>query len=83
MDKTGGEGVKIYLKYEPENLKIEITYLLYPGLPLVRKKMEFENIGKEELKIESLDIERLRFARTGSGTNCWVMKIQFEYSVFY
>ncbi len=55
-----GKGVKIIL--EPENsseIRIELNYLLYPGLPVVRKWIGFKNTGKEDLKIEDLNIEDL------------------------
>ncbi len=55
-----GKGVKIIL--EPENssqIRIEMNYLLYPDLPLVRKWIGFKNTGKEDLKIEDLNIEDL------------------------
>lgn len=59
-DSMDGKGVKIIL--EPENssgIRIELNYLLYPGLPVVRKWIGFKNTGKEDLKIEDLNIEDL------------------------
>jgi len=72
-DKTGGKGICIYLRNSDEKVELGITYLLYPDLPIIRKKIEFNNIGNKQLKIESLDIERLRFSGTGSGTHCWIL----------
>ena len=42
-----------------QNLEIAVTYLTYPDLPIIRKKIDFKNVGSEELKIESLDVESL------------------------
>ena len=59
-DSMQGKGVKVVL--EPENsadIRIELNYLLYPGLPVVRKWIGFKNTGKEDLKIEDLNIEDL------------------------
>ncbi len=59
-DSGQGKGVKIIL--EPENsfqIRIEVNYLLYPDLPVVRKYLCFKNTGKEDLKIENLNIEDL------------------------
>jgi len=41
------------------NLELFVTYVVYPGLPLVRKKINFRNTGKEDLSIESLNVESL------------------------
>ncbi len=61
-DSKQGEGVTITLKGtgELEGLEIDITYLLYPGLPVIRKFITFRNTGNIEFKLESLDIENLR-----------------------
>lgn len=67
------DGIKLNLKAKDADFKIGITYLIYPELPLIRKKIEFTNTGKTELKLESLDIERLKITGGGVGTACWVM----------
>ncbi len=41
------------------DVRLAITYLTYPDVPVIRKKITFENTGKNLLKIESLDIESL------------------------
>lgn len=42
-----------------QDIQLTIKYLSYPELPIVRKKIDFKNIGSRELKIESLDVESL------------------------
>ena len=39
------------------NLSISIKYILYPELPVIRKKMKFRNRSGQEVKLENLDIE--------------------------
>jgi alpha-galactosidase len=68
-----GNGASVVLENSNPNVKITITYLLYPDLPVIRKKIAFLNTGKEVLKLEALDIECLRFRNSGTGTSCWVM----------
>jgi alpha-galactosidase len=60
-DASGGKGVTLVLdgKGTASALRLEITYLLYPGLPLVRKKLGFTNMSRADLKIEAVDIENL------------------------
>jgi alpha-galactosidase len=68
-----GNGAVVVLQRSDPDIKISITYLLYPGSPVIRKKIAFLNTGKKELKLEALDIEYLRFLYSGTGTHCWVM----------
>jgi alpha-galactosidase len=68
-----GNGVLVVLEHPALNLKISITYLLYPELPVIRKKISFLNTGKQDIKLEALDIESLLFEDSGTGTECWVM----------
>jgi alpha-galactosidase len=68
-----GNGALVILEHPSLNIKISITYLLYPELPIIRKKIVFLNTGKQEIKLEALDIESLRFEASGTGTDCWVM----------
>lgn len=62
-DKTGKVTTyKVVLKGVSEinqSLEIEVTYVLYPDLPIIRKKIDFKNVCSNELKIESLDVESL------------------------
>jgi alpha-galactosidase len=71
--ENNGNGANVILEHPTLNIKISITYLLYPDLPIVRKKITFLNTGKQELKLEALDIESLKFEDSGTGTECWVM----------
>lgn len=41
------------------DVELTITYVIYPELPVIRKKIVFKNTGTTEIKIESLDIESL------------------------
>ncbi|MFA5533902.1 MAG: alpha-galactosidase [Mariniphaga sp.] len=41
------------------DLELIISYVIFPALPVIRKKIAFRNTGSEEIKIESLDIESL------------------------
>ena len=71
-DNKQGAGVMVTLKGTGEisSLEIDITYLLYPDLPLIRKYIAFRNTGDAELKLESLDIENLIIS--WGATHSWV-----------
>ena len=42
-----------------EDLEVEVTYVIYPGLPIIRKRLDLKNTGSGDVKIESLDVESL------------------------
>lgn len=60
-DEQSGQGVRISLVGldSLDGLKLDISYMLYPELPVVRKWISFSNSGSSDLKIESLNVEDL------------------------
>lgn len=42
-----------------KGLELDITYIIYSDLPLIRKKIDFRNAGSIDFKLESLDVESL------------------------
>ncbi|MBN2413198.1 alpha-galactosidase [candidate division KSB1 bacterium] len=74
QDENMGQGAAVTirgLENELENLEVTITYLLYPGLPVIRKNIAFLNRGKDDIKIESLDVEYFKLRR--GDTHSWIM----------
>ena len=71
--ENGGNGAIVELEHPEIKMKISVTYLLYPGLPLIRKKISFRNTGNADIKLETLDIENLQFGNTAVGIECWVL----------
>ena len=61
-DDRQGQGLKIILGGTGpwQGLQVEISYLLYPGLPLVRKWIRLVNNTSSDLKIEALNVEDLQ-----------------------
>ena len=70
-DSLGGKGVTVKMDAAAEPLSLEMTYLLYPGQPVVRKMIALINRGENRIKIESLDVEALKSA--WEDTHCWIM----------
>lgn len=60
-DTRQGKGATVILAGTKEFTGIElgITYLLYPGLPVIRKQISILNASAQEIMIESLDVEKL------------------------
>ncbi|MCK4880098.1 MAG: alpha-galactosidase [Bacteroidales bacterium] len=61
-DERSGSGIRITLSGtgDIEGLFVEINYLLYPGIPLVRKWLKISNRSEKDLKIEALNVEDLQ-----------------------
>ncbi len=56
-----GQAVAVALKSTfHEDLYLKVNYVLYPELPLIRKWVEIENLGLQDLKIDALQIEDLQ-----------------------
>jgi alpha-galactosidase len=71
QDQRGGAGMSFTLKPTARSafqFELEINYILYPNLPLIRKWIKISNIGEEDLRIESLNVEDLQtnFYLTGA-----------------
>lgn len=63
ISENEGKGVTVVMsgrEGELKNIELTVTYLMYPNLPVVRKKIAFRNTGTKEYKIEALEVERLR-----------------------
>ena len=60
-DTTGGNGVRVSLRQIGNNPKVqvELSYMLYPDLPLIRKWVEVKNISSEDINLEALTMEAL------------------------
>ena len=61
QDMEEGKGVKIIIQSanNQDSIRLELNYMLYPRLPIIRKWINFINTGSEEVKIEDLNIEDL------------------------
>lgn len=72
-DENSGQGAKVRLKGTGQTnsgIEITVSYLLYPESPVIRKKISFRNAGSSDLKIESLDVEKL--SSTLEMTFTWI-----------
>lgn len=60
-DNYQGKGatVKLQGKKDFSGIEVDITYLLYPNLPVIRKQISILNNSGKEIMIESFDVEKL------------------------
>ncbi|QBE61906.1 glycoside hydrolase family 36 protein [Pseudoduganella lutea] len=71
-DAHGGHGARIALDSVDGRLSVAVEYLLYPGLPLVRKRLAVTNRGRRRVRIESVEIERFEMEEYYPGTYGWI-----------
>ena len=72
-DDHQGKGAVIRLKGKNEinQVEIEITYILYPDLPVIRKQITVFNTSAKEIKLESLDIEKIQLGYGNTNSVCY------------
>lgn len=51
----------ISMKSEDGRLAVDVIYTSYPGLPLVRKELCITNTGREDVRIEGVNVEDLAY----------------------
>lgn len=73
-DTTASNGMKglVVSFLEPgKSFEVELSYLTYPELPLVRKFLKVRNLALEEIKLEAVNVEDFNpdFSVTESYTN--------------
>lgn len=71
-DNLGGSGVLVYLLHEEAQLKLTIRYLMYPGLPVIRKRLAFENLSSEMVQLKSVDVELFSVTDYQPTTFSWI-----------
>ncbi len=61
-DDHQGEGATVTLKgmNELSDIELKITFLLYPNLPVIRKRITLVNKSGNEIRLEDFDVEKLK-----------------------
>ncbi len=68
---SGGQGLILSMQDKENTLCVELSYLTFPGLPMVSKKLTVKNLGQKDLKLEGVSVENLRVSM--HPTVSWVM----------
>lgn len=56
---------------------IQITYMAYKDIPVIKKQISFHNNGSNDIKLEALDIENLKI--NWNPTETWIMRYYGRY----
>lgn len=67
-----GEGVTVVLEALAAPVKVEITYIWYPDLPFVRKRLVIHNETQGEQCLESVDVEQFPVNEYSVPTFSWI-----------
>lgn len=70
-DARKGDGASVTLLSEDKKIELFIQFLLYPGLPVVRKNLVIKNLTSQTLKLESVDVEKFEITRDNT-TFSWI-----------
>lgn len=72
IDSLGGNGAAISLTSGDKTVRLVIQYLLYPGSPVVRKKLVIQNLLARPAMLESVDVEKLSTNKYLAPTYSWI-----------
>lgn len=71
-DLHEGDGAAVTMLSSDEKIELTVKYLLYPNLPVVRKSLVVRNLGKEEMTLESVDVEKFNVTAYHATTFSWI-----------
>jgi alpha-galactosidase len=71
-DDNGGDGSAVSLLSSDGKIGLTVEFLLYPGLPVIRKKLVIKNLSPQVIKLESIDVEKFDISTYGAPTFSWV-----------
>jgi alpha-galactosidase len=71
-DDLQGNGAAVILQSIDNKIELTVNYLMYPGLPVIRKYLSVKNLSNEEISLESVDVEKLNFANSYPSTYSWI-----------
>lgn len=71
-DQYQGRGAAVSLLSRDATVGVTVQYLLYPGLPVVRKRLLVKNLGAADVALESVDVEKLSVTSFNPNCYSWV-----------
>ena len=71
-DDLQGSGAEVHLRSVDGQLEVRLQYLMYPGLPLVRKQVAFTNGGRADVALDSIESECFNLEPYWGATMSWV-----------
>ena len=72
QDDYQGDGASVKLQSEDGKIEIDIQFLMYPKLPVIRKNLVIKNLSNEVISLESVDIEKFETTDYYPSTFSWI-----------
>ena len=58
--KDGGKGFTLAFQDKEGTMAVELKYMAYPNIAVVRKTLKVTNLGEEDIKLENVDVEHIK-----------------------
>jgi len=71
-DDNEGSGAEVKMMSQDKKVELTLRYLLYPGSPAIRKSLVVKNLTDEDIKLESVDIEKFEVPAFLPVTYSWI-----------
>lgn len=71
-DDYQGAGAAVTLKSQDKKIELTLKFILYPDLPVIRKSLIVRNLTKEEINLESVDVEKFDVSGYYATTFSWI-----------
>lgn len=71
-DTKQGDGAAITLISKDKKIELTLEYLLYPNLPVIRKRLAVKNISRVTIQLESVDVEKFDVVEYWPTTYSWI-----------
>ncbi|CAN5572669.1 hypothetical protein BH10BAC4_BH10BAC4_05440 [soil metagenome] len=71
-DGRKGDGAAVTLLSDDKKIEVTLRYLLYPNLPVIRKKLSVKNLSSGRARLESVDVERFSTVGYWASTFSWI-----------
>jgi alpha-galactosidase len=71
-DAKQGNGAGVKLVSHDKNVELTLKYLMYPNSPAVRKSLVVKNLTDDDLKLESVDVEKFEVPAYNPVTFSWI-----------
>ncbi|MCW3118137.1 MAG: galA3 [Chitinophagaceae bacterium] len=71
-DSKQGDGAAVTLLSEDKKIELTIQFLLYPGLPVIRKNLMIKNLSQQTIMVESVDVEKFEVTDFSPTTYSWI-----------
>jgi alpha-galactosidase len=72
IDAKQGDGAAINLISADNKIELSLQFLLYPGMPVIRKNLVIKNLTAQTLQLQSVDVEKFNVAEYWATTFSWI-----------